>query len=147
MSKPRYYWWDFMKKIVTMYPERKKELQALRAQKITASISGMPRPSGESREVENLASRCLPYQEQKEHDAVMLAIKRTKNMPDGKLRMAMVRLTLWGNYNIAGAAMQLNISERTAKRYRWQFILLVGRMCGYLTEEQYRAAVKKDNPP
>ena len=43
--------------------------------------------------------------------------------------------------------MQINISERTAKRYRWQFILLVGRMYGYLTEEQYRDAVKKDNPP
>ena len=147
MSKPRYYWWEFMMKIIKIYPERKKTLQELRAQKITASISGIPRSEGEHRSVENLAARCLPYQEQKEHDAVMLAIKRTKNMPDGKIRMAIVRLTLWGKYNLDGAAMQVHTSERTAKRYRWQFIMLVARYYGYLTEEQYRAAVKKDNPP
>lgn len=146
MSKPRYNWWPFVINMIKDYPVRREELKRLREQKITANVSGMPRAGGDSRCVENLATRGLPYQEQKEHDAVMQAIKRMQRLPDGKLRLGVVRLTLWRNFNISGAAMQLNISERTARRYRWQFILLVGRMYGFITEEEYQIAVKKDAP-
>ena len=146
MSKPRYNWWPFVINMIKDYPQRRADLKTLREQKITASISGMPKSGGESRSIENLATRCLPYQEQREHDAVMLAMKRIKNLPDWKLRQGVIRLTLWRNFNISGAAIQLNISERTARRYRWQFILLVGRMYGFLSEEEYKAAVKKDAP-
>ena len=62
------------------------------------------------------------------------------------MRLGVVRLTIWRTFNISGAAMQLNTAERTARRYRWQFVLLVGRMYGFLTEEEYKAAVKKDAP-
>lgn len=146
MSKPRYNWWPFVINMIRDYPQRREELKRLREQKITASLSGMPRSDGESRAVECLATRCLAYQDQKEHDAVMLAIRRTRTLPDGKLRLGVVRLTIWRNFNISGAAMQLNTAERTARRYRWQFVMLVGRMYGFLTEEEYKAAVKKDAP-
>lgn len=146
MSKPRYNWWPFVLNIIHDYPERRAELKKLKEQKVTASMTGMPKASGNGRGVENLAIKSLRPQEQKEHDAVMMAVNRTKIMPDGKLRLGVVRLTLWRNFNIAGAAMQLNVSERTARRYRWQFILLTGCVYGFLTEEEYRAAIKKDMP-
>ena len=43
-----------------------------------------------------------------------------------------------------GAAMLLNTSEDTARRYRWQFIMLVGCCYGFMSEEEYRAAIKKE---
>lgn len=146
MSKPRYNWWPFVLNVIRDYPERRQQLRQMKEQKITADMSGMPKGGGNGRSIENLATRCLPPQEQKEHDAVMMALNRTKTMPDGKLRLAVVRLTLWRRFNAAGAGMQLNIAERTARRYRWQFIMLTGCMYGFLTEEEYRAALKKDMP-
>lgn len=146
MSKPRYNWWNFVLNIIRDYPERRLELKRLKEQKITASMTGMPKGGGNGRSIENLATKSLPPQEQKEYDAVMAAINKTKAMPDGKLRLAVVRLTLWRSFNIAGAAMQLNVAERTARRYRWQFVLLTGCTYGFLTEEEYRAAIKKDMP-
>lgn len=146
MKKHRYNWWPFAINMIEDYPQRKEELKRLREQKITASLSGMPRSGGENRSVESIATRCLPRQEQKEYDAVLLAVNRTKRMKDGNLRMGIVRLTLWGKFKISGAAMQMHISERTATRYRWQFIMLVGRMYNFLSEEEFQKAVKKDNP-
>jgi len=146
MSKPRYNWWPFVLNIIRDYPERRLELKRMKEQKTTASMTGMPRSGGAGRSVENLATRSLPPQEQKEHDAVLKALNKTKAMPDGKLRLGVVRLTLWRNFNTAGAAMQLNTSERTARRYRWQFVLLTGFAYGFLTEDEYRAAIKKDMP-
>ena len=93
---------------------------------------------------ENLAVRQLPAQEQREYDAVDLAIKRTRLMPDGKLRMDTAKHTIMKGYSIPSAAMALHISERTARRYRWQFILLVGHTYGFLDEEGYCAAIEKD---
>ena len=146
MSKPRYNWWSFVLNIIRDYPGRKLELQQLREQKITASMTGMPRGGGNGRGVENIATRTLQPQEQKEFEAVQRAVNKTKAMPDGKIRLGVVRLTMWRNFNIAGAAMQLNISERTARRYRWQFALLTGCAYGFLTEEEYKTAIKKDMP-
>lgn len=146
MSKPRYNWWPFALNIIRDYPERRSALKLLREQKLTADLSGMPKGGGNGRTVENLSTRQLPGQEQREHDAVFLALKRTKLMPDAKLRLEVVRLTLWRGYGIRAAASVLNISERTSRRYRWQFILLVGHTYGFLDEEGYCAAIKKDMP-
>lgn len=132
--------------IIRDYPARRSELKSLREQRITPTLSGLPKSGGEGRAVENIATRQLPHQEQKEHDAVFLAVKRTRNMPDAKLRLDVVRLTLWRGYTIESAALVLHTSERTARRFRWQFILLVGRMYGFLNEEEYQAALKKDMP-
>ena len=146
MSNPRHSWWDTAIKMIQKYPGREEKLKALRGQSITPNMSGMPKSGGSGRTTENIATRQLPHEEQKEYDAVLLAKKRTKNMADAKLRMDVVRMTLWGGYKIGAAALRLNISERTARRYRWQFILLVGRMYGSINEEEYQTALKKDMP-
>ncbi len=115
MAKERFNWWPFVLNMIHDYPDRKLEC-------------------------------CdLHQQEQKEFDAVRKAIEHTRMMKDGAIRMKIIDLTLWKRYTtIAGAAMRLGISERTAQRYRWQFVILVGHKYGFLTEEEYNQQVQKE---
>ena len=144
MSKPRYNWWPFALNMIRDYPTRCADHKALHEQKITANLSGMPRGGGATRTTEGIALRQLPAQEQREYEAVHKAIERTSRMSEGKLRMEMVKLTMWKGYTIAGAARIAAVSESTARRWRWQFAMLVGRSYGFLTEEEYKEALKKD---
>lgn len=145
MSKPRYNWWPFVLNIIRDYPGRAKDIKEIRQQKITADTSGMPGGGGASRTTENVAMRELPdKQAQREYEAVHKALVRTKGRAEGKLRAGVIKLTLWQGYTIRGAATLLNTSDDTARRYRWQFIMLVGCCYGFLTEEEYRAAIKKE---
>lgn len=145
MSKPRYNWWPFALNMIRDYPVRVQALKDLRQQNVTADMSGMPRAGGESRITEGVAMRMLPAQEQREYDAVHQALQRTRGMDNGRQREEIVRLSIWRGYSIAGAAMIVpGVSEDTARRYRWQFIMLVGMFYGFLTEEEYRATVKNE---
>lgn len=146
MSKPRYNWWSFAMAIIRDYPVRAAALKELREQKLNAELSDMPKADTMGRMVEGLATCQLHPQEQREYDAVHMAMKRTKMMPEGKLRLDVVRMTILKGYTIEGAAMLLHISDRSARRYRWQFILLVGHMYGFLDEESYIKAMQKDAP-
>lgn len=145
MSKPRYNWWPFALNMIRDYPQRLAEYRELHSQKITASPdSSAGGGGGASRVTEGIALRQLEPQEQREFDAVHSAFTRTKAMTEGKLRAEVVRLTMWKGYNLGGAAMAVHISEHTARRYRWQFVLLVGKMYGFLSDEEYRAALRRD---
>lgn len=145
MSKPRYNWWPFVLNMIRDYPVRARDYKALHEQKITADITGMPRSGGASRTIEGVALRQLPkQQEQREYDAVHSAINHFRLLPDAKLRQDVVRLTFWKGYSIVGAADALHISDRTARRYRWQFAMLVGLKYGFLTQDEYAAEIKKD---
>ena len=146
MSKPRYNWWAFALAIIRDYPARAAALKELREQKLTADLSGMPRAGSAGRTTENFALCQLPPQEQREYDAVDIAMKRTRSMPEAKLRLNTVRLSILRGYSLPSVAVTLHIAERTARRYRWQFILLVGHTYGFLDEEEYCAAIKKDMP-
>lgn len=151
MSRPRYNWWPFALNMVRDYPYRKREFDALHEQKITASATGLPGGGGSSRTVEQIAMRQLPKQEQKEYDTVHQAVQRTRQMKDGEYRLQVVKLTLWQNrYTIPGAAMRLNIPEDRAKQYRWEFIVLVGHLYGFLSKQDYEEIIgrkKKSSPP
>lgn len=144
MSKPRYNWWSFALAMIRDYPGRRSELRELQQQKITADMTGMPKGGGACRTAEGSALRELKPQEQREYDAVHRAIERTMCTKEAELRMDVVKLTMWRGYDIQSAAMATNTSKDTARRYRWQFILLVGHMYGFLTEEDYLLARKKD---
>ena len=145
MSKPRYNWWPFALNMIRDYPERAKEIRDLRQQKITADLSGMPKGGGASRTTEGISMRELEdRQAQREYETVHRALARTRARADGKLRLDAVKLTMWKGYTIPGAAMILNTSADTARRYRWQFVMLVGCCYGFLTEEEYLLAVKKE---
>ena len=144
MSKPRYNWWPFVLNIIRDYPVRDSAYKELHKQNITANLSGMPKGGGASRTTEGIAMRQLPPQEQREYDAVNKAIGRIRRMKDAKVRLQVVKLTMWKEYTIPGAAMAVSVSENTARRYRWQFVMLVGCMYGFLTEQEYILAIKKD---
>lgn len=142
MSKPRYNWWPFALNMIRDYPVRDVAYKELHKQNVTADLSGMPRGGGASRTTEGVSLRQLQPQEQREYDAVSKAIARIRRMKDAKSRLDVVRLTMWRSYTIPGAALAVSVSENTARRYRWQFIMLVGRMYGFLTEEEYQKEVK-----
>lgn len=135
MSKPRYHWWAYAKAMVRIFPDLKREFDQLRTHRVTSSISGVRGAGGYSRSTENAALRKLPPARQKEYDAVTEAIERTKRMHSGKERLAVVNMVLWqGTHNIDGAALQLYISESSARRYHSDFIRLVG-FCYGLEDE------------
>lgn len=144
MSKPRYNWWGFVLNIIRDYPERCRQLQDLRQQSIVANNSGMPGGGEASRTAEAVALRQLPRQEHKEWEAVHKAWARTAAMKAGKVRQEIVKLTMWQGYTIDGAAMIAHESPATTRRYRWQFVMLVGCMYGFITQEEYADAIKKD---
>lgn len=144
MSKPRYNWWHFALNMIRDYPERAKEIKDLRQQKITADLSGMPRGGGASRTTEGISMRELEdKQAQREYEAVHNALARTRARADGKLRLEVVKMTLWKGNTIAGAARILGISPDTAEKYRWMFILRVGNCYGFLTDEEYLEEVRR----
>lgn len=143
MSKPRHNWWAFALAMIRDYPDRSTALRELHKQTITADLSGMPRSGGASRTTEGIAIRQLPPQEQREYNAVHSAIKRTRALKDGDIRLQVIRLTMWQGYTIPGAAMIVHTSDSTARRYRWEFTMLVGMMYGFMSEDEYTYALKK----
>lgn len=63
-----------------------------------------------------------------ERRAVEAAIAETERMRSGQDRLKVVGLVLMeGRYNLAGAALQVPCSERTAQRYHGDFLRAVGK--------------------
>lgn len=110
MSKPRELWWSYAKAMIRNYArlaDRRRDLQAM------------------------TPPRDLSGAQKREHDAVAKAIDITGELPGGKERLLIVKLVLMdGSHNIAGAALQANCSEQTAKNYHKAFIRLVGECRG-----------------
>lgn len=144
MSKQRYNWWPYALNMIRDYPSRKMELDALHEQKITASTSGIPGGGGSPRTVEQLALRQLPHAEQEEFDAVDKALNRVRMMSDAADRLKVIQLTLFQNYRIFEAERKLNLSARTIRRYRYQFIATVGWMHGRIEESEYWTLIRND---
>ena len=135
MSKPRYIWWSFAKGMIRQYPALKKEYEDLHQQNVTASMTGMPGGGSASRTTENITLRQLPGNQQKEYDAVDLAVRYTKNMPNGKERMKIISLVYWKEgLTIEGAAQNIPCSKETAWRYHRDFVRLVGKSYGLLSD-------------
>lgn len=128
MSKPRYHWWAYAKAMVRMYPQLKREYDALHAQKVTTDTERVPGGKGGiSRAVEITALRQLPPARQAEYDAVTQAIELTKKRQNGTDRLALIDLVFWkGTHNLEGAALKLYVSYETARRYHGDFLRLVG---------------------
>lgn len=133
MSKPRYRWWGFARKMIRDYPDLRHALDDLHEQKIVANISGMPRGSGNGRTVESLALRQLEEDDQKVYDAVTGAITSTRIRPDGAERIKLITLMYWVQRPMTAkaAAPLLHIGEATAKRWHGDFVRLVGRCYGF----------------
>lgn len=138
MSKPRYRWWSFARAMVRDYPTLKADLAELHRQTTTSNTSGMPKGGGARRTVESIALRQLAPDDQKVYDAVTSALEITKLRPDGKERVQLIRMMYWAKTRSTAksAAIQLHISEVTAKRWHGAFVRLVGRCYGFEDDTQ-----------
>lgn len=133
MSKPRYRWWGFARKMIRDYPTLKEAWNDLHSQSMTTDYSGMPKGGGAGRTVESIALRQLPPDDQKVFDAVTRAVEITKLRPDGKERLAMIRYVYWyrKEHTVKDAALQVFVSQRTAERWHGEFVRLVGKCYGF----------------
>lgn len=133
MSKPRYRWWGFVRRMIRDYPGLKEAVDDLHSQNVTASMTGMPRGGGAGRTVETIALRQLPEDDQKAYDAVTRAVEITRLRPDGEERVALIRYTYWcrTEHPLKHAALYAHVSERTAKRWHGDFVRLVGKCYGF----------------
>ena len=133
MSKPRYLWWDYIRKVIRAYPERKKEYEELHRQSVTANLSGMPGSARASRGTEDIAIRELPRTKQKEYDSVNRAIELTRKMHNGNQRLKMIEHIYWKKtkYTVEGAAEKVGYSSDRGKQIHRDFVRLVAECYGY----------------
>lgn len=115
------------------YKSLKAEYEDLHIQNVSADTSGMPKGGGNGRMVENLALRQLPADDQKVYDAVNRAVEITQLLPDGDLKIALIRFVYWGqgHRRVEDAPLVLPISRRTAIRWHGDFVRLVGKCYGF----------------
>lgn len=138
MSKPRYRWWGFAKNILRDYPRLRREYENLKGSTITPNYEAIGHGSGTSRPVENVALRTLPdADDQRAYDAARLAMAAIQAEPNGEFKRRFVELVYWRKtHNQIGAALEIGISERTAKRWNHQVLMKVGRFYGFLPEKK-----------
>lgn len=68
---------------------------------------------------------------QREKEAVRAAIEATMGLEDGAERMQVIDMVFWRRtHTLEGAAMRVHVSDRTARRWHSEFILLVGKLRG-----------------
>ena len=132
MSSPRYGWWSYAKAMIRSYPQLHREYEQLHSQKVTASISGMPGGGGASRTTEDVALRQLPPAQQKDCEAVSLALAEMKKRSYGKEFMKMVQMRYWQKPTptLEMIGERLHYSESTMRRWNKDFIRLVLKFRG-----------------
>lgn len=133
MSSPRYRWWGFVRRMIRDYRGLKAAYEDLHSQSISADTSGMPKGGASGRTVESIAMRSLPKDDQKAYDAVTNAVEITKLLPDGELKVELIRFVYWGQSwrRVEDAESVLPISRRTAIRWHGDFVRLVGKCYGF----------------
>ena len=133
MSKPRYPWWGYAKNMIRGYPALSEKYKDLHEQSLTANYSGMPRGGNSFRSVEEIAVRELPSTQQREYEAVRLAISQTERYPNGRDRLYVIQLVFWDrSHTLEGAARMVPCGISTAKRWHGEFVMLVAKNFGLL---------------
>ena len=137
MSRPRYRWWGFVRRMIRDYRGLKAAYEDLHSQSITADTSGMPKGGGTGRAVEDIALRQLPKDDQEVYDAVSRAVEITELLPDGELKLALIKLMYWSEKTLTAksAALLLHISKRTAERWHGEFVKLTAKCYGFTLRE------------
>lgn len=114
------------------YRGLKAEYDDLHQQSLSSAPSGSP-GGGDGRTVENIALKQLPVDDQKVYDAVTRAVEITKLLPDGDLKVALIRFVYWGQgqRRVEDVPLVLPVSRRTAIRWHGDFVRLVGKCYGF----------------
>lgn len=139
MSSPRYRWWGFVRRMIRDYRGLKAAYEDLHSQSISADTTGMPKGGSSGRTVESIAMRCLPKDDQKAYDAVTNAVEITRLLPDGELKLELVRMMYWMKKPMTAksAAPSLYISKRTAERWHGEFVRLTAKCYGFTLRESH----------
>lgn len=133
MSKPRYGWWSYVKDMIRRYPVLKEQYSDLHSMSVTANYSGMPRGGESGRSLESVAIRELPFNSQREYEAVRQAIEMTERYNNGRDRLSIIKLVLWDrSHTLEGAALMMPCSWRSAAQWHGEFIKLVAKNYGLM---------------
>lgn len=137
MSKPRYRWWGYVKNVIRAYPELRKRLAEPVQTSVTAAYGPQTHQSGSGRALEGAVVKRLSGRDAAEFEAVEAAIRETAKMSNGEARLAVIDLVYWKQtHNIQGAGMVTGYSQKQAKRFCVEFILLVAFYQGRITREE-----------
>ena len=134
MGKGKELWWPYIRNVIRMYPIYQEKLKDLKSTKITPTYSKGGGVGKSCRKTELVALRTLEPKEQAYFDAVDRALKRTQRMPDGDLRIKLIRLAYMQkrqNLKIYEAADKCFVSYSTALRWNKDFVYMVA---SYLKE-------------
>lgn len=134
MSKPRDDWFRNAVWTIRNYPARCAEYEELHKQEMSFQMTGVPGGCDISRTVENIALRQMAPMKQKEYEAVTKAVSVTKMLPDGDIRVELIKRMYWGKKKVDMKYIfpALHIAEATATRWHGAFVRLVGEFLGYI---------------
>ena len=115
MSTSRARWWGYVRAMIRDYPKLRQQQDSTAAPPLTVD-------------------------DRKVLDAVRQAIDRTQHTPTGSGKLKLIRYMYWSAQTIPGktAALQLGISEITAKRWHGSFVREVARCYGFTVPESGR---------
>ena len=137
MSKPRYRWWDYVRKMIRAYPALKAEYKDLHTPSVTANASGMPGGGGISDPTMQIAIKELPGMKQREYEAVRRAVEATRRQKTAKESLAIIDMVFWkSSHTLSGAACKVGVSYETAKRYQREFIVRVATEYGLMDADK-----------
>lgn len=128
MGKCKKLWWPFVRNVIRMYPAYQAKLKELKSSKITPTYCKGGGAGRSCRKTELTALRSLDPEEQAYFDAVDRALRRTERMPDGELRVKLIKLAYMQrrhNMKIYEAADKCFVSYSTALRWNKDFVYMV----------------------
>ena len=108
------------------YPGLKAAERELREVRITARLDAIPGSGSPGRSTEAAALRELPRRERAQLEAVEKALRCMATLTNAEERLAVVRMVFFERrYTLAGAAMQIPCSTKTAQGWSDDFLLLI----------------------
>lgn len=152
----KHWWMETVRRAIINYPTLKAKKDELQSMATTPAVKTVTGPDGKpatvyptgggggnSRKTETVALRELPPMEEKALNAVRNALEATSLLPDGKHRLALIRAYWWkiDHRSLDRAAVYVNVSERTARRWNNAFVWTVAMEMGFVWP--YRAGNKK----
>lgn len=131
MSKPRHYWWSYVKAMIRHYPQLCREWEELKTVSATPNYDEVGHGSGISKPTEQTALALLPRVKQREFDAVREALAETERSENGRHKIDLIRLVYWRrSHTVDGAGQVIGASARTARRWHANFVYLVAEKYG-----------------
>lgn len=133
LSRPRYWWYGNVCRIVGEYPRLESRVRDMSRQKITPGYASTSAGQSTGRAVEDIAGRVLASREYADYEAIHAAINTARTWRDGRALLEIVRLHAWVEPKISMelAARKVHVSTSTAKRMYSRFVYEVSRELGY----------------